>query len=38
MRHYARIVIAALVMYALVCVVLLLVGGILMLSASRGEG
>jgi hypothetical protein len=38
MKHYARVVIAALVMYALVCVVLLLVGGILMLSASRGEG
>lgn len=38
MRHYARIVIAALVMYALVCVVLLLVGGILMLSASHSEG
>ncbi len=38
MKYYARIVIAALIMYALVCVVLLLVGGILMLSASRGEG
>lgn len=38
MKHYARVVIAALIMYALVCVVLLLVGGILMLSASRGEG
>lgn len=38
MKHYTRVVIAALVMYALVCVVLLLVGGILMLSASRGEG
>lgn len=38
MKRYARVVIAALVMYALVCVVLLLVGGILMLSASRGEG
>lgn len=38
MRRYARVVIAALVMYALVCVVLLLVGGILMLSASHGEG
>lgn len=38
MKHYGRIVMAALAMYALVCVVLLLVGGILMLSASRGEG
>ena len=38
MKHYGRIVMAALVMYALVCVVLLLVGGILMLSASHGEG
>ena len=38
MRRYARVVIAALVMYALVCVVLLLVGGVIMLSASRGEG
>ena len=38
MKHYARVVIAALVMYALVCVVLLLVGGILMLSASHSEG
>ncbi len=38
MKHYGRIVIAALIMYALVCVVLLLVGGILMLSASHGEG
>jgi hypothetical protein len=38
MKRYTRVVIAALVMYALVCVVLLLVGGILMLSASRGEG
>lgn len=38
MRRYGRVVIAALVMYALVCVVLLLVGGVIMLSASRGEG
>ena len=38
MKHYGRVVIAALVMYALVCVVLLLVGGILMLSASHSEG
>lgn len=38
MKHYGRIVMAALAMYALVCAVLLLVGGILMLSASRGEG
>ncbi len=38
MKHYARVVIAALIMYALVCVVLLLVGGILMLSASHSEG
>ncbi len=38
MKHYTRVVIAALVMYALVCVVLLLVGGILMLSASHSEG
>ena len=38
MRRYARVVIAALIMYALVCVVLLLVGGILMLSASHSEG
>ena len=38
MKHYGRIVMAALAMYALVCAVLLLVGGILMLSASHGEG
>ena len=38
MKHYTRVVIAALAMYALVCVVLLLVGGVMMLSASRGEG
>lgn len=38
MRRYGRIVVAALAMYALVCVVLLLVGGILMLSASHSEG
>ncbi len=38
MKHYGRIVMAALAMYALVCVVLLLVGGAQMLSASRGEG
>ena len=38
MKHYGRIVVAALAMYALVCVVLLLVGGILMLSASHSEG
>ena len=38
MKHYGRVVIAALIMYALVCVVLLLVGGAQMLSASQGEG
>ena len=38
MKHYGRIVMAALAMYALVCVVLLLVGGVQMLSASQGEG
>ena len=38
MKHYGRIVVAALAMYALVCVVLLLVGGAQMLSASQGEG
>ena len=38
MKHYGRIVMAALAMYALVCAVLLLVGGAQMLSASRGEG
>ena len=38
MKRYTRVVIAALVMYALVCVVLLLVGGAQMLSTSRGEG
>ena len=38
MKHYARVVIAALIMYALVCVVLLLVGGAQMLSAGQGEG
>ncbi|MDO4660989.1 MAG: hypothetical protein Q4B27_02475 [Candidatus Saccharibacteria bacterium] len=38
MKRYARVVIAAFVMYALVCAVLLLVGGILMLSASHDEG
>lgn len=38
MKHYARVVIAALIMYVLVCAVLLLVGGILMLSASHSEG
>lgn len=38
MKHYGRIVMAALAMYALVCAVLLLVGGVMMLSASRGEG
>lgn len=38
MKHYGRIVMAALAMYALVCVVLLLVGGAQMLSASQGEG
>lgn len=38
MKHYGRIVVAALAMYALVCAVLLLVGGAQMLSASRGEG
>ena len=38
MKYCARVVIAALIMYALVCAVLLLVGGILMLSASHGEG
>lgn len=38
MKHYGRIVMAALAMYALVCAVLLLVGGVQMLSASQGEG
>lgn len=38
MKHYGRIVVAALAMYALVCAVLLLVGGAQMLSTSRGEG
>ena len=38
MKHYGRIVMAALAMYALVCAVLLLVGGAQMLSASHGEG
>ena len=38
MKHYGRIVMAALAMYALVCAVLLLVGGAQMLSASQGEG
>ena len=38
MKHYGRIVMAALAMYALVCVVLLLVGGVQMLSASHSEG
>ena len=38
MKHYGRIVMAALAMYALVCAVLLLVGGILMLSTSHSEG
>lgn len=38
MKHYGRIVMAALAMYALVCAVLLLVGGAQMLSTSRGEG
>lgn len=38
MKHYGRIVMAALAMYALGCAVLLLVGGVQMLSASQGEG
>lgn len=38
MKHYGRIVMAALAMYALVCAVLLLVGGAQMLSAGQGEG
>ena len=38
MKHYGRIVMSALAMYALVCVVLLLVGGVQMLSASHSEG
>ena len=38
MKHYGRIVMAALAMYTLVCAVLLLVGGVQMLSASHSEG
>lgn len=38
MKHYGRIVMAALAMYALGCAVLLLVGGVQILSASQGEG
>lgn len=38
MKHYGRIVMAALAMYALVCAVLLLVGGVQMLSVSHSEG